>query len=269
MAVAQGYMKSARTSLAALLFVALIPSSSVIGAWDATKYSQKFQALLEEAKQYSKLPVRIEPLSPEQSKLYQGRIEFRQSEIVVRIGKGYSPEHEEQILAHELFHVILFVEGFSKGYGFSRNFEGTRRGKFLDSVGSALQSCLMDVVIDERMSRRGFNPELLARRQIMLRREQIPEASRQDPLWLGYVALHIFCSSLRRGANLTQLQQLSEEVDPTMGNRVDALAAQFGRVSVANLDTPGKWFIATKHLRDAAGFRGIIQIVNPETLRPE
>ncbi len=261
-------MRSVRGRALVYFYLVLVSLNALSLSEQRRHYSEKLQALLAEARERSKLAIRIEVLPVEQAQQFQGRTEFRDDQIVVRIGSGYPPQHEEQIIAHELFHAILFNEGFTATYKFNRGPQVTH-ARLMNSAVETLNTCLTDVVIDERMASRGFSPELLARPIIKLKREQISEAVRQDPLWLRYVALYMYCSSLRKGVNPKDLEEIYEEVHATMKHRLNAIAAHFGELSVDDLDTPQKWLMATKRLRDAASFDGLIFILNRETHRWE
>ena len=252
------------------IVLAIVLSSSSGEVNVDKKYSENLQRLWEEVQQQSRTPVRIEELSAQDAAEFQGRTQTTNTDIVVRVRAGFDREHTEQILAHELFHVLLTSEGFPTRYESGIPLENPARKRFIESIGPKLVSCFSDVVIDARMGERGFKPELLtqemwnALRQI--RPEQISETTRHDPIWRSYIAVSLFCFSFRcpkvSGADL---KGLYDQLGLNVSNLVSRLQDEFRNVTVDDLAVPRRCFLATKQLRDLAGLTEVIRFVNPET----
>ena len=138
-------------------------SSAFQDRWDTERYSERLRALLGEANKQSSLRIQIERLPPTQALRFQGETEFAEDKIIVRVASGYSLDHEEQILAHELFHTILFNDGFTTTYTFDKALAPTHGG-LMNTLVRTLNACPVDVLIDERMEQQGFNPELQLKR---------------------------------------------------------------------------------------------------------
>jgi hypothetical protein len=122
--------------------------------------SARLEVLFQEAKALSSQPIRFASMSGEGALEHQGRTSFSEAETVIEIGATDSEELRENLIAHELFHVILKESDFPYATWIPK---GTSDQQLLLEVGEGITGCVNDAEIDRRMAARSFKPEMLSR----------------------------------------------------------------------------------------------------------
>ncbi len=247
-----------------------------------SSHSKRIQTLLREAQASTSLPIVIKlvPVSLSPRK-FQGHTNYEERQIVVTAGMGVSPEYDEAILAHELFHVVLNNKHFAAGakpvpYTLQNNGKGRDLvDEALPTIASGLNSCFSDELIDREMMKHGFRPQLLLEREI---NETVQGANGFEPnegdSWPDLVrhgqAMIFFC--LAKRIPIQSMRDLEKKLRPIDGSTIldleHKLIARF-RGQKCQIDKPTACYKLTLQLRDAAGLKGIIVLRNPATLQPE
>lgn len=228
---------------------------------DSLLKSKRIARILKEA-QIGAPPIRIKEF--ESGSAYSGTTDFHPNEIVVRINANFPPPVAENNLAHELFHIILFKEGFRYAAA-SKKFDAPGdAGRLYSAAATALTSCYVDPLIDRRMAKRGFKPDLVT--QISadgLARAQSSEILRESRIdhWTDYAAMMLYCLSLRSGKFRMADVEKAWEGNPTIIGTERKLRRQLRK----KCNTPAACFANMKKLREAAGFETDISLLNPQT----
>jgi hypothetical protein len=191
--------------------------------------------------------------------------------VTVHIVGGLSNQLTELLIAHELFHIVLKNQGWPSQAHTSlseQELDTTFQGAITRDTEAALMSCYPDALIDRWMSKRGFAPKLVNRRQYQLTIMQAKTTERPPPqvfvLWRKNVALVNYCLSIReRDFEMKDVFRAFESVDPEMAHDQSLLEKQLG--TRLECDDVPSCLEATKQLRHASGFEGQIAFLNPRT----
>ena len=136
----------------------------------------------------------------------------------------------------------------------------------MEDMGFSLTNCCQDAVIDRRMAKVNFQPQVLQNEEKTTLNAQanlIPQTTlyRQD------VALTMYCLSIRlRNFEMDEVYAAYKLWYPGLAKRVQTITDTVG----ANLcDTGKECFKKMLALRKAAGLEGEIRLLNPETNKEE
>lgn len=234
--------------------------------------SAKLQKLLHQATIGFEHEIRFDVLRQDQQTAYQGLTTFfanNTDDILVQIPSVATREKTENLLAHELGHIILGKQGFPVQAAIVNGhfIEKTPRGQLLSATAVILVSCYADAEIDRLLPHYGFNPIITNR----MKREALDEQARigtldavgHDPLWRKHLALDLFCLSLRtRDFDISEVASPLQRLDPTLLQDIQSLTTS---LKGAQCSTGQSCVKLTKRLRAAAGFEPYIQIGNPAT----
>lgn len=200
--------------------------------------------------------------------LFQGYTSFDEGAdhngITVHVTAGLSRALTENLLAHEIFHIILSKQGFLRQVYSPPS--RTYAGELIADAAQSLLDCYADAHIDELMSARGFTPKLLNRREADLVIEDARKATGQPlefSLWRKVTALSGYCLAIReRDFEMEDIFRAWQHLDPMLANDVSLLEQQAGTTRCKDAQTCME---ATKRLRRVSGFDGTVQLLNPFT----
>ena len=154
--------------------------------------SKRVSRILKEA-QVGERPIRITEFEGAAGSPYSGTVDFDDpNEIKVSINRNLPPRTAENNLVHELYHIILFKQGFRYRAGSFKFNEAGDVGRLYTAVAKALTSCYVDPLIDRHMSGRGFEPylvtQLTADGLASIQSSDVLKSS-QLPHWVDYAAM--------------------------------------------------------------------------------
>ncbi len=237
--------------------------------------SLALQKLLREAQNGSSVHIRIETYTTDPSKLaaFQGQTRYGTDEIEIDVASGVSKSYDEALLAHELFHVVLHNKGFNPGVKLAPGYvipglSTPDTDRFLAPIGTWVNSCFPDELIDRETAKRGFKPALLTDLQAQETLTGMKELGDQrisisELAQRGY-AVSLFCLGLRRPSSIQAIDKLADVLSPEIAKTERALRRQFAG-SRCHFNDPKSCYALTVRLRDAARFEGIIALKNPST----
>jgi hypothetical protein len=228
-------------------------------------HSKRIQRLYKEVKNTLRKagdtrPILIEVTPSSGPQPYEGDLTETPNRFVIRVITG-TPDYEDALLSHELFHIILNTRAFT-GMAFTDHLSG-----YADKFGYDVNFCLSDDLIDRETRKRGFNPQLLQDLAMDWQRQALSQ-----PLPANTVidqkamAVENFCFERRLSPELRRkfekAARLKEGVPIVRSTR--KLLSQFqGKQCVIN--DPENCYHLTLKLRDAAGYHDIISIRNRRT----
>ena len=251
------------------------PGPKELGS-ESGERSPALQNLLREAQSGSSVPIRIETYTPDPSKpaAFQGQTWYRADKIEINVASGVSKSYDEALLAHELFHVVLHNKGFNPGVTLARGYvipglTAPDTNRFLAPIGTGVNSCFPDELIDRETAKRGFKPALLTDLQAEETLAGLKKSADQripvsDPLAQRGNAVNLFCLGLRRPSSIQAIDKVADAWSPEIAKKERALRRQFAG-SRCHFDDPKGCYALTVRLRDAAGFKGMIALKNPST----
>ena len=240
------------------------------------KLSLALQKLLREAQSGSSVPIRIETYTPDPSNpaAFQGQTRYDPDEIEIHVASGVSKSYDEALLAHELFHVVLHNKGFNPGVKLAPGYvipglSTPDTDQRLAPIGSWVNSCFPDELIDRETAKRGFRPALLTDLQAKealtgMKKLADQRMSISGPLAQRGNAVQLFCLGLRRPSSIQAIDKLADALSPEIAKTENALRRQFAG-SKCHFDDPKGCYALTVQLRDAAGFKGMIVLKNRST----
>ena len=230
--------------------------TDTVGALPSNQRSERLLRVFREASHSTKLPIRFTEL-PEVA-INTSVLETTDEEQIVASRQDLNHEQEENTLAHELFHIVL------QGKGFAATVQIPQGAPSLTIVlGFAITSCVDDAVIDRKMSKLGFEPEVLNRdtaEGLRLSPPRFPAGAFSDPIFVDVNALLIVCYSFRKRYLGDDIEPTWQKVYPDVVARAHALASQIGDV---NCDVAQSCLAKKKRIRDILGYP--ITFFNPLT----
>jgi hypothetical protein len=230
--------------------------TDTIGALPSNQRSQRLLRVFREASRSTKLPIRFTEL-PEGA-INTSVVETTDEEQIVALRQDLNHEQEENALAHELFHIVL------QGKGFATTVQIPEGAPNLMSVlGYTMTSCVDDAVIDRKMSKLGFEPEVLNRdtaEGLRLNPPRFPADAFSDPVFMDVNALLIVCYSFRKRYREDAIEPTWQKANPDVVARAQALASQIGDI---NCDVAQSCLAKKKRIRDILGYP--ITFLNPLT----
>lgn len=245
------------------------------------KWSVALQKLFRQAQDGSSVPIRVTTYSPRPSNpaSFQGQTRgYDSDEIEIHVASGVSKSYDESLLAHELFHVVLHNKGFNPGVKLAPGYvipglSTTDSDRNLAPIGTWVNSCFPDELIDRETAKRGFTPFLLTEleaKETLTGLQQLVDQriSISDDLAQKGNAVNLFCLGLRRPSSIEAIDKLSAALSPEILRTEKALRRKFAG-DRCHFDDAKHCYALTVLLRDAAGFKGMIALKNPSTFKWE
>jgi hypothetical protein len=210
------------------------------------------------------------------------------SEIVINLAPpSGSQDYDDALKAHELFHIILNIRGFSgtevfpapnAAILFPENFRqmAMQKGGFVNQLAITLNSCFPDELIDRETARRGFKSRLVVQKEMNGRIRDSEEWEKKGNLEMypdiikHRQALDDFCV-LNRLSDREKLKYESA-TEPMLGPPVDAYRKQLlenFKGKRCEFGDPEGCHRLTLELRGAAGYANVILLRKPKTGEPE
>jgi hypothetical protein len=158
-------------------------------------------------------------------------------------------EQEENTLAHELFHIVLQEKGFAATVQIPQG-----APSLLIVLGFTITSCVDDALIDRKMSKLGFKPEVLNRdtaEGLRLNPPSFPAEAFKDPIFADVNALLIVCYSFRKRYLGDEIEPTWHKANPGVAARAHALASRIGDI---NCDAAQSCLAKKKRIRDVLGY---------------
>jgi hypothetical protein len=240
-----------------------VPASSIfpklptdtVGKLPSDQSSEKIQKLFDVAKRSAKIPIRFTLLRGLNN---TSGVEATKEEFVVGLRANLDSEQKENAIAHELFHIILQSEGFA---ALVHTPDGSPAA--LTMLGQAITSCVDDAVVDRRMRKLGFTPEVLnhdSAEQMRTNPPIFPGEGLKDPVLRDGNALLIVCYTFRLKSGDDEIESSWKKLSPEVLARSQVLAKQIGDISC---DKAQECLNQKKHIRDVLGYP--IKFCNPLT----
>jgi hypothetical protein len=240
-------------------------------------YSENLHKLFREAQNGTSKRIEIarETVDPSHPAAFQGNTRYGTDTVEIRVVSGISKDHDEALLAHELFHVVLYNKGFSAGVAHTNySIQGVRVSDFeqtLSQTGTAINSCFADELIDRETARRGFKPKLLTDLEAKENLDQIAKIANDSDLAIRThtilqqsAALTVFCLAIRHPSTTDAMDKADAKLTPNIVKFEKILFQQF-KNSRCQVNDPKGCFALTLRLRDASGFSQIVALKNPAT----
>lgn len=223
------------------------------------KYSERLQLLYNRATHVRMAPINIErlPTTRHQNRnLASTCMDERQT--CVQVAEGTTERESEAILAHEFYHILLWNEGFR-----FRPIGSTRINKadikMVSASLTAILNCFVDPIVDTRMLSSGFDVHPVSSlaqenhrnylQSILLSGVELNKY-RTSRLHQKYLALTLFCGSLREQFRSADAETLASQISPSI---VSNLAAIRKKSSKASCKTPEECLVLMRSLREASG----------------
>ena len=247
------------------------PTDSAAEIMRVLQCSKRLQNLLAEAKSGTQYRIDFVAL-PQGDTSYLGQTTLNEGAdrngVTVHIAPNLSDQLTENLLAHELFHILLDRQGFptdTQALTLVLQQANADQLAILKATAIGLVNCYADARIDKLMSARGFSPKMINRREANLkieqgRKTQSPPPLQNFALWTKYAALNSFCLSIRaRDFKMKEVFDAWKRGYPTL----EADVAQLRQKAPHHCEDAPGCIEATKTLRSAAGFDGTIQFYDP------
>ena len=250
------------------------------GVDSAPPYSKKIQSLLNEVNAMVDKKIVIHRIPPG-PQIRQGETIGTPYSWDITVTSGISPDYDDSVLAHELFHVILNVKGFAggalpvpgvdAGIPTLNQAQRAQLPQALMLTATTINSCFNDQLIDRETLKRGFQPKLLLDKE---RDQTLQMAVGFEPNegdeWPDVIkkgtAVLVFCESHRMSATSSKqyLAALKPKYGKTVFDHEKALEAKF-RGQRCQINDPTGCYALTLQLRDTAHLKGVIRLRNPQT----
>jgi hypothetical protein len=187
------------------------------------------------------------------------------SYVWIQIQAGLPDNLRENVLAHELGHVVLRPRGFSSAGGLTE--AGKKRDRtFMMATAEVIANCYQDPLADAEAAKRGFHPEAIGdyiaetvKKETLF---DIANKKKTDDLAFDYEAAFLYCIGLRPHRFHSKELEAQFAIEPAIGEKLRKLKRELGQQGCGN---PQNCFEKAKRLRDLAGFSGLIQLRNPTT----
>ena len=235
-------------------------STDTVGALPPTQRSPRLLRLFREANRSTQLHIRFTqlPIGVRNT----SAVETTAEEEIVALRQDLNHEQEENSIAHELFHIILRRRGFSGVVQVPNN-----APRLMKELAFTITSCVDDVLIDDKMSKLGFEPEVLNRDSLDRLRyapPRIPPGMLNDAVMLDGNAFLIICSSFRKRYPGDDIEPIWQKLDAGVVARARVLTPQIGDI---RCDSAQSCLEKKKRIRDILGYP--ITFLNPLTGRFE
>jgi hypothetical protein len=230
--------------------------SDTVGALRFNQRSQRLLTVYPEASRSTKLPIRFTEL-PEGA-INTSVVETGDEERIVALRQDLNHEQEENSLAHELFHIVLQRKGFAATVQIPQG-----APSLMSVLGFTITSCVDAAVIDWKMSKLDFEPEVLNRdtaKGLRLKPPRFLAGAFNDPVFVDVNALLIVCYSFRKRYLGDEIEPTWQKVNPDVVARAHALASGIGDI---NCDAAQSCLAKKKRIRDILEYP--IAFLNPLT----
>jgi hypothetical protein len=213
-----------------------VPVDDSIDSLPPGEYSARLKTLFQETKAISSRPIRFTLMSEQGAAEHQGRTSFLEKETVVEIVSSASGELRENLIAHELLHIVLKESDFNYATWVEK---GVADQQLLLETGEGITGCVNDVVIDRRMEAKGFKPELLSRIEATNyeKPHNFPPSLSNNPVFVKKAGLRLYClSQKKRDFSLPAVEDAFRTINPEIVKTADGLSARIrdvGRCSTA------------------------------------
>jgi hypothetical protein len=231
-------------------------TTDTVGALPPNQRSQRLLRVFREASHSTKLPIRFTELPD--GAINTSAVETTDEEQIVALRQDLNHEQEENAIAHELFHIVLQGKGSAIAVQIP---EGAP--SLMSVLGFTITSCVDDAFIDRKMSKLGFEPEVLNRdtaERLRLHPPRFPAGAFGDPVFVDVNALLIVCYSFRKRYPEDEIEPTWQKLNPDVVARFHALASQIGDI---NCDVAQSCLAKKKRIRDVLGYP--ITFLNPLT----
>jgi hypothetical protein len=230
--------------------------------------ASKIDSYLSEAQQRIGRPIHVTQMPESDPEL--GLTTVKVDEVVIQIRRGLTGEFEDDVLAHELGHVLLRSRGFHGGFrGITAGRQRNRT--FMAEAAAIISNCYEDPLADAEAKKHGFHPERISDHiAVEVERKATPTGIKvmmqQDELWPNYESVYLYCLELRPHTFKEEQLERKFASEPRIQQAKRVLTEDLG---TSPCQTSEDCFEREKRLRDWAGFRGLITIVNPKTGQEE
>ena len=231
--------------------------------------TSRIGSYLNEAQRAIQRPIRVVEMPMPQNSVELGFTTWDQaSEIIIRIRGGLPGRLQEDVMAHELGHILLRARGFHGGTGGLTPAGRGRNRAFMMVAAELLSNCYEDPLADAEATKHGFHPErisdYIAKAQVTM--FDINQMEKVDELWPNYQGLYQYCIELRPHTFKESDFEHKFAIEPKIRQLQKKLTRELG---VSRCKSPGDCFDRSKRLRDAAGFGGLITMADPKTGQQE
>ena len=260
-------------------FLAVFAVASLLASfpWDLARatsnnYSPRIQALLKEAQSGKSQPIEIHVVPSSLDPFHQGHTDGMGTDhVVINVAAGPSRDYDDTLLAHELFHVILYNRGFTAGTIPERSYQirgidSQQSATAVNRMASTVSSCFPDELIDREMVKRGFKPKMLVDTEIKKTSEQLvnfaPGEIESSPETIkNGQALLSFCLAKRASAQSMHAfeKKFRPIIGPSILEKENNLLMRF-RGKRCEINDPAGCHKLIVQLRDAAGMKGIVYV---------
>jgi hypothetical protein len=244
----------------------------MLGAGCFAFATSRIESYLNEAQKAIQRPIRVVEMPMPENSTDIGLTTWDHApDILIRI-RGGLPDHLwDDVMAHELGHILLRARGFHGGLeGLTQAALG-RNQPFMKAAADLASNCYEDPLADAEATKHGFHPERISD-YIANGVEQyvtmfdINAREKEDALWPNYQGLYQYCLELRSHTfNESEFEQ-KFAIEPRIRKLQKKLTKELG---VSKCKTPKECFEKSKRLRDAAGFGGLITLGDPKTGKQE
>jgi len=221
------------------------------------------ESYLDEAQKAIRRPIRVSEMPDTRVEL--GLTTVKPDEVLIQIQNGLPHDLRDDVLAHELGHVLLRARGFHGGRGGLTQAGMNRNRTFMMVTAETISNCYEDPLADAEATKHGFHPERIGDFIASGVEQQatmfdIYAREKDDELWPNYEATYLYCIELR--PHMFKESELEQKfaVEPKIGKLKHKLTKELG---ASRCRSPRECFERSKHLRDVAGFGGLITLSDP------
>lgn len=218
--------------------------------------STRLEKLFQEISASNKVPIVFGAI--DKSSGFLGLTTYQPQRTFVQIREGLSQELRENAIAHELFHVELDYEGYPVHY--------PQFGIASDQATMILVDCVHHPIIDSRMRKKGWKPELILDPTIenYTHPNGLGKLNESGEAWVG---VQLYCLSLRVSPQtIRRVEDGLSKVSPNAIQASHTIKAKLGSLSCSN---PDSCLGQLKKLRALVTNDKSIIFINPKTGLPE
>ncbi|HUJ30073.1 MAG TPA: ImmA/IrrE family metallo-endopeptidase [Candidatus Acidoferrum sp.] len=222
-------------------------STDTVGALPPDETSNALRRLFGEAIKSTPRPIRFTQLPPGVTNT--SAVEATANEDVIALRTNLEKEQRENAIAHELSHIVLQGKGFAAEVQVPDGAPGLMR-----ELGFTITSCVDDALIDKRMLKEGFRPQVLnhdSAEQLRLNPPHFPAELYNDEIFRDGNALLIVCFSFRKRYQGDEIESSWNKLQPDIVTRAHVLKAQIGDIACVDAAT---CLARKKRIRDVLGY---------------
>jgi len=190
--------------------------------------------------------------------------------VQIKIRKSLDPETKQEVLAHELGHAFLCGRGLLIHTITTSETVNEGLADVVGSLGSGIESCYVDPLVDAEMAKRGFKTDKMAEAFVEKTNShtklEVHDWISRGDLYADATAVLLFCSELLYpSVPVEQFEGVFKD-EPSVITRVEMLRHDLGKPTCS--DTPS-CIEAVKRLRDELKLKSYILVWNPKTNKVE